>query len=482
MGGGGERWFTGSPADGYTCSVCHSPAEGQREYPLYVTGLPLEGYTLAEAREVVLSWPEFSQRWRELRPNPMMPAAPGDSAPAMSMIAELVAESGKASGTIEIRGGTATAAEQCEVTRPNLQPRLAARLFQVRAGIPAIQVKPDANGTLRCEARNLGQRCLIALNSCGAQQVRFIWTSPMTQEGPIWFSAGFVASEALSGTPEDDAVYELSVPMVQGAGASGRYQETLRGTCSAAPVGAARPGGTTGWLLLGVLGLLARRSRKVVLGVLLLGSVVSCSEHERVEASSYPSAGLYTPGSTLRASDPTDVPMPGAGLGNRCVSLPAVPGAVDGGAVGSSGSLAIEYSTQTYEGRYAPKNCTAVWIETTAGAYVATLEVTAALHRAGLVYWQDHGCIEKLGPDAVTSETLRTHEKLHELEWSGLDFEGKAVPDGTYKLFIEVTETDKEPGELNTFEITKGPMPYTMELPVALDGPLVSVIATWTVQ
>jgi hypothetical protein len=231
-GGGGGRWFTGSPADGYSCSVCHSSASGQREFPLYVTGLPLEGYTLAEAREIVLSWPEFSQRWRELRPNPMQPPVMGAPTPAMGMVAELVAESGKASGTIEIRGGTATAAEQCEITRPNLKPRLGVRLYQVRAGVAPFLVKPDANGTLRCEVRHLGQRCLIALTSCGAQLARIIWTPPSTEEGPIWFSAGFVTSEQLSNTPEGDAVYEVSVPMVQGGSDSSTYQETLRGTCS----------------------------------------------------------------------------------------------------------------------------------------------------------------------------------------------------------------------------------------------------------
>src|SRR5687767_4603827 len=48
QGGGEGRWFTGSPADGFGCGVCHTPAAGQREYPLYVQGLPTErGYALA---------------------------------------------------------------------------------------------------------------------------------------------------------------------------------------------------------------------------------------------------------------------------------------------------------------------------------------------------------------------------------------------------------------------------------------------------
>jgi len=214
---------------------------------------------------------------------------------------------------------------------------------------------------------------------------------------------------------------------------------------------------------------------------LLLLCVVACNEHERIAPSSYPSTGLYTPGSTLGASDPTDVPMPGVGLGNRCVSLPST-GAVDGGAVGTTGMLTIEYATKTYDGRYAPKNCTAVWLETMDGAFVATLEITAILRRPGMVYWQEHACTEKHGPDVVTSATLRTHDKMHELTWAGFDFEGKGVPDATYKLFIEVAETDKEPGMLEVFEIVKGPAPYSMQLPVAIEAPLVQVTATWAVQ
>jgi len=209
--------------------------------------------------------------------------------------------------------------------------------------------------------------------------------------------------------------------------------------------------------------------------------VAACSEHERASSSSYPSAGLYTPGSTLGASDPTDTPTEGAGLGNRCVSLP-FGGTPDAGPLGAEGTLTLSYMTRSYDGRYAPKNCTAVWIETADGAYVATLELTAALRRPGLVFWQDGACTEKLGPDAVTSATLRNHDKLHEVTWTGRDFEGKSVPDGQYVLHIEITESDKEPGELNSFDITKGPMPYTMELPVALEGPLAQGTVTWTAQ
>src|SRR3954463_1465795 len=160
-------------------------------------------------------------------------------------------------------------------------------------------------------------------------------------------------------------------------------------------------------------------------GICALGFVAACSgDTTKPVPAMYPSAGLYTPGSTLGASDPTDTPVEGAGLGDRCVDLPAVP---DAGATAAptAGTLQVDYQTQSLDGRYAPKNCTAVWIETADGQYVATLELTAGLRRPGLVYFQDHACTEKLGPDALTSATRTDHVKPHVAMWSGEDFAGK---------------------------------------------------------
>jgi hypothetical protein len=204
----------------------------------------------------------------------------------------------------------------------------------------------------------------------------------------------------------------------------------------------------------------------------LLASAGCAMEQGAVESSAYPAAGLYTPGSALGASDPTDVMAPTTGgLGNRCAALAA--------AGGTAGKLTVQYRTQSLAGRYAPKNCSAVWIETADGRYVATLELSAALRRPGLVYFQDHACVEKLGPDVMTSATKPDHNKAHMALWNGVDFEGKPAADGGYKLFIEVTESDKEPGELSSFDFQKGAMGFATEAPVAPEGPLQQVTLTW---
>jgi hypothetical protein len=219
-------------------------------------------------------------------------------------------------------------------------------------------------------------------------------------------------------------------------------------------------------------------SRAAWLAPLLL-SVAACgAEGSKVEPSAYPTAGLYTPGSPLGASDPTDIPVEGAGLGERCNSLPAPPE----GVMPTRGTLEVRYTTQSLDGRYAPRNCTAVWIETMAGAYVATIELGAGLRKPGLVYFQDHACTARLGPDVVTSATLADHVKPHVAKWESLDFEEVLVADGPYKLFIEVTESDKEPGELTEFAFDKGPLPFEMEAPVDFEGPLAQVSLKWTVM
>jgi hypothetical protein len=150
----------------------------------------------------------------------------------MGVVAELVAESGLGSGTIEIDTAAAGPGELCEKTRPNLKPRAAAQLYQVRPGIDPLLVKPDSAGVLHCEAHQIGQRCIVTVQSCGAREVRLTWTAPARWEGPIWFSAGFVTSEALNGTPDGDSTQEVSLPIVQAGTAGGTYQQALHNGCT----------------------------------------------------------------------------------------------------------------------------------------------------------------------------------------------------------------------------------------------------------
>src|SRR4029078_7978977 len=52
-GGGGGRWFTGSAADGYDCSVCHA---GGDALELDIAGLPIDGWTPGTSYELRITW------------------------------------------------------------------------------------------------------------------------------------------------------------------------------------------------------------------------------------------------------------------------------------------------------------------------------------------------------------------------------------------------------------------------------------------
>jgi hypothetical protein len=55
-GGGGGRFFTGSPADGLTCAVCH---EGGTPAQVVLRGLPQSGYAVGQPFEMEVAFPNL---------------------------------------------------------------------------------------------------------------------------------------------------------------------------------------------------------------------------------------------------------------------------------------------------------------------------------------------------------------------------------------------------------------------------------------
>lgn len=212
-GGGGGRWFTASPAEGHGCSVCHT---GSRAASLDIVGLPERGYVPGKRYDVRISWPEFAKRAATLRERDEGP-------PSMGLVAELVAETGEGSGAIEIDAAEdASSGELCVVP----EGMTAAQLFGVR---PVDQTVEE--GT-HCEANGLGARCLVAVLSCGAREVRLHWTAPADVKGTIWFAAGFVTTEHARSDVEGDAVAEVAIPLARAGSGSERYEMQLDGGCS----------------------------------------------------------------------------------------------------------------------------------------------------------------------------------------------------------------------------------------------------------
>jgi hypothetical protein len=54
-GGGGQKYFTGSRAEGYTCQVCHTAGQ---PVSLQIQGLPSDGYIPGARYRITLDWPD----------------------------------------------------------------------------------------------------------------------------------------------------------------------------------------------------------------------------------------------------------------------------------------------------------------------------------------------------------------------------------------------------------------------------------------
>ena len=124
------------------------------------------------------------------------------------------------------------------------------------------------------------------------------------------------------------------------------------------------------------------------------------------------------------------------------------------------GSFVITYQTQTYQGKYAPRNVVAIWLVDAQGQYVKDLAVYGNRFTTKLARWRkDSG---KAKPDATTGATRKQHDELS-VVWDGTDAEGKALPDGEYRIRIEYTETNR-PGPAFQVLVHKGKDTGTREV------------------
>jgi hypothetical protein len=131
--------------------------------------------------------------------------------------------------------------------------------------------------------------------------------------------------------------------------------------------------------------------------------------------------------------------------------------------------LTVSVTSKAIGGRYQPRNYGAIWIENSSGQFVKTIERWAGIHVADLRAWNaasggwgfsffGGASSSPDAVDAVSSATARSHI-AHSPSWSMKDVSGSVVPDGTYKVRLEVAYGTAGTADL-TF--TKGPMPQTV--------------------
>jgi hypothetical protein len=160
VGGGGGRFFTGSPRDGYTCKVCHG---GGHDPQLLILGLPVGGYRPAVSYEVTVTWPRESEN--------------------LGLEAEFTDGSGKTAGSLRVP-------PQAELLPPEL-------CLPVTAGVAAAMLS------------KAGARTVVSVPDCGARRLRMLWTAPAQDVGAVWFTGSVVTSDA-QGDVKGDGVTDFT--------------------------------------------------------------------------------------------------------------------------------------------------------------------------------------------------------------------------------------------------------------------------------
>ena len=471
-GGGGGRWFSGSPAEGYDCSVCHN---AQLRVPLHHNGLPIEGWVPGQSYTIKLAWPEAAAQ--------ALSAQAAGLRPSTSLVAELVAEDGGPSGTIELQPSFAAPGELCAAADSGVI--LAASVFSINGTDPA------SRGT-SCTAVQKNERCVVAVAACGSSELRVRWTAPARWGGPIWFSASMVSTLNANGVPDDgeDAVTSLSMPL-NAASEPDVYDLALSAGCNTV-LGARSASSPSGcWCLILGMALLRRARVCAMIAVVLIG----CARPPAVDLEN---VGLFTPGYRPSSALPPRAAAGAAALGGSeealmCMgqTFATTPDA-DGGAASSQGSLQVDFSTGLlpagdYDKAGMQENYGVVWIEDDAGRYVSGLTQWGEKYRLRLTTWlfgSGRTPVEPLkgrlgcaDPDIVTQPTIHMHTRQTVL-WRSTDTAGDIVPDGNYTLWFEVQIDERHIQSAVSFPFVKGRVAWAQTIAPA--PPLQALTLTYT--
>jgi hypothetical protein len=147
------------------------------------------------------------------------------------------------------------------------------------------------------------------------------------------------------------------------------------------------------------------------------------------------------------------------------------PGAEKPSESAGPGKLTVAFMSVGPGGRYAPRNCGAVWIEDASGKFVKTIERWTAIRERYLSNWTMAsggwgfaGFGGATGDnadqvDVVTAGTLSRHQ-MHMSTWNMKNTSGEVVPDGKYSVVVEVSEGTSGVGRV---EFVKGPMAQMLD-------------------
>ena len=120
--------------------------------------------------------------------------------------------------------------------------------------------------------------------------------------------------------------------------------------------------------------------------------------------------------------------------------------------------LLVSATTSAPGGQYAPSNIVAIWITDNSDKFVKTLYVKAAQRITHLNKWKSVSASNTI--DAATGATRLGHGTIY-ATWDGTDVSKKVVADGTYKVWMEMTDAASA-GAFTSFNFVKGAAAQTI--------------------
>lgn len=145
----------------------------------------------------------------------------------------------------------------------------------------------------------------------------------------------------------------------------------------------------------------------------------------------------------------------------------------------TEGTLSVSVSTSEAGGGYAPSNVVAIWVQDDNGNFVKTLLAYAASRKTHLNNWQAVTTASGSAydvTDATTGATRSSHS-TRTCTWNATDVNGAIVPDGTYHLYMELTDRNNT-GNISSYDFLKGPNGITLS--PADEPSFSSVNAQWS--
>jgi hypothetical protein len=164
-------------------------------------------------------------------------------------------------------------------------------------------------------------------------------------------------------------------------------------------------------------------------------------------AGSGPGTGAAGSGPTTgmggRAGAPASNAGTSGGAGTRDAGAPPPPPNMD--PVGATCHLDVSVTTKdTGRGSYAPRNVGAIWIETSAGKFIKSLNVWAAKRIDHLGRWNSSTTAAGLSRnrvDAVTAATMSGHG-TRTGSWNCTDTNKQLVSNGAYQVCFDLNDTN----------------------------------------